>query len=251
MWSTSPWPRGVLAGWSRSEAIVLKFLARIQPWVGWTALLLLVAGLFLVFHAPPDFQQGLSVRIMYIHVPSAQMALFLYLFLSGASLLFLWKRFSTADVLAEAAAPVGAAFSLVTLATGSIWGKPMWGAWWAWDARLTSMLVLLIIYVGVMAMRHALDEPAKGAKATAILTLIGAVDLPIIHFSVVWWRTLHQPSSFEGKLKPAIAGPLLTPLIVMAVAGLAVAAYLVILKSGNVAAQRQLDILESEGDDHG
>ncbi|MBF0138411.1 MAG: heme ABC transporter permease CcmC [Magnetococcus sp. DMHC-1] len=229
---------------------MINFLARIQKYVGGVALLLLLVGLYLVINAPPDFQQGNSVRIMFIHVPSAQMALFLYLVMTGASVLYLWKRYETADIIAEAAAPVGAAFSVVTLATGSIWGKPMWGAWWAWDARLTSMLVLLIIYVGVMAMRSALDEPAKGAKATAILTLVGAVDLPIIHFSVVWWRTLHQPSSFAGKVKPAIAGPLLTPLLIMALAFAIMAAYLVILKTKNVADQRRLDALDSEGTGH-
>ncbi|MBF0154489.1 MAG: cytochrome c biogenesis protein CcsA [Magnetococcales bacterium] len=230
---------------------MMNFLARIQAWVGWAALVALAGGLFLVYNVPPDFVQGNSVRIMYIHVPSAQMALLVYLFVSGASAVFLWKRSETADILAEAAAPVGAAFAVVTLASGSIWGKPMWGAWWAWDARLTSMLVLLILYVGVMAMRSALDEPGKGARATAILTLVGAVDLPIIHFSVVWWRTLHQPSSFSGKVEPAIKGALLPPLLVMAVAFAVMAAYLIILKAGNVAAQRRLETLEAAGADHG
>ncbi|MBF0425570.1 MAG: cytochrome c biogenesis protein CcsA [Magnetococcales bacterium] len=229
---------------------MINFLTRIQAAVGWIALIVLASGLFLVLNAPPDFVQGNSVRIMYVHVPSAQMALLIYLFLSVASVWFLWKGSETADTLASAAAPVGAAFAAVTLASGSIWGKPMWGAWWAWDARLTSMLVLLILYVGVMAMRGALDEPVKGAKATAILTLIGAVDLPIIHFSVTWWRTLHQPSSFEGKVEPAIRGALLPPLLVMALAFALIAAYLVILKTGNVAAQRRLDALEIAGDDH-
>ncbi|MBF0368484.1 MAG: cytochrome c biogenesis protein CcsA [Magnetococcales bacterium] len=216
-------------------------MKKIQRPLGIGALVLLMIGMYLVIQAPADFQQGNSVRILFIHVPSAKMALLTYIVLTISSIMFLWKRNETADIIADAAAPVGAAFTAVTLATGSIWGKPMWGTWWAWDARLTSMLVLLIIYMGLMALRNAMDDPQKGARATAVLAIIGAVDLPIIHFSVTWWRTLHQPPSFQGsKGGIHIAGPLLTPLLVMAVAFILLGAYLVTLKSREVAAQRDL-----------
>ncbi|MBF0449092.1 MAG: cytochrome c biogenesis protein CcsA [Magnetococcales bacterium] len=225
----------------------MNFLARIQRPLGLTTILALIAGLWLVFNAPLDFQQGNSVRILYAHVPSAKMALFFYILLTGSSIVYLWKKNETADIIAEATAPVGAAFTAVTLASGSIWGKPMWGTWWAWDARLTSMLVLLIIYMGLMALRNALDEPLKAARATAVLAIIGAVDLPIIHFSVVWWRTLHQPPSFSGGSgTPAIVGGLLPPLVVMSIAFLLLGTYMVVVKTREIAAARQLEALDVE-----
>ena len=231
----------------------MKLLAKIQRPLGLFTLLLLVIGLVLVENAPADFQQGGAVRILYIHVPSAKMALLMYLFLTIVSGLFLWRRHEILDILAEAAVPVGAGFTLVTLTSGAIWGKPMWGAWWAWDARLTSMLVLLILFIGLMALRNALDDPFKAARATAVLAILGAVDLPIIHYSVVWWRTLHQPPSFDGPAKQSITGDLLTPLLVMSVAFIFFGAYLLILKSREVAARRQLEALELKRleDSHG
>ncbi len=229
----------------------MTWLEKIQRPLGLAALILLAIGLWMVFQTPADFQQGNSVRILYIHVPSAKMALFTYLFLTVVSALYLWRGNETLDILAEAAVPVGAAFTAVTLATGSIWGKPMWGTWWAWDARLTSMLVLLIIYFGLMALRNALDDPTKAARATAVLAIIGAVDLPIIHFSVVWWRTLHQPPSMGGgKVQIAITGPLLPPLIIMAVAFILLGGYLITVKSREVAAARRLEALEVESAEH-
>ncbi|MBF0123942.1 MAG: cytochrome c biogenesis protein CcsA [Magnetococcales bacterium] len=208
--------------------------------MAWATATLLAFGLWLVFTAPPDFQQGVTVRIMYVHVPSAKMSLLIYLLLTLVSLLFLWKGYDWADRLSEAATPVGAAFAAVTLVTGSIWGKPMWGAWWAWDARLTSMLVLLVLYVGLIALRSAFDDARRGARSTAVMVLVGAVDLPIIHYSVQWWRTLHQPASFNGPTS-AIAAPLLWPLLVMSVAFLALACYMVLLKFRLVTVQRQLE----------
>jgi heme exporter protein C len=225
----------------------MNLLARIQRPLGFATLISLAIGLWMVFNAPVDFQQGNSVRILYAHVTSAKMALFSYILLTIASIAYLWKRSETADILAEAAAPVGAAFTAVTLASGSIWGKPMWGTWWAWDARLTSMLVLLILYMGIMALRGALDEPLKAARATAVLAIIGAVDLPIIHYSVVWWRTLHQPASFGGASgNPTITGELLPPLLVMALAFMLLGAYLVTIKAREVAANRRLEALDVE-----
>lgn len=224
----------------------MKRLEKMQRPVGVLCLLLLVGGLWLVANAPADFQQGGAVRILYVHVPSAKMALLSYLFLTIVSAMYLWKRNETMDILAEAAVPVGASFTLVTLASGAIWGKPMWGTWWAWDARLTSMLVLLILFMGLMALRSAMDDPIKGARATAVLAIIGAVDLPIIHFSVKWWRTLHQPPSFDGPAKQAITGGLLPPLLVMSIAFMVLAVYLLMIKSQEVLARRTIEALELE-----
>lgn len=224
---------------------MLDKLAVIQRPLGFLTLALLGVGLWLAFTAPVDFQQGNAVRILYVHVPSAKMALLLYLGLAVCAGIYLYNGSRNADILAEAAAPVGAVFSVVTLASGSIWGKPMWGAWWAWDARLTSMLMLLIIYVGLMVLRGALDDPARSSRATAILALVGVVDLVFIHFSVVWWRTLHQPPSFGGDRKSAISGPLLTPLLVMAVAFIAMGAWFWLVKARTVDLERRLEELET------
>ncbi|MBF0463329.1 MAG: cytochrome c biogenesis protein CcsA [Magnetococcales bacterium] len=224
----------------------MKRMAKIQLPLGLLTLVALGIGLWLVMTAPADYQQGDAVRILYVHVPSAKMALFSYGVLTIVSCLFLWRRNETLDIVAEASVVVGAGFTFLTLASGSIWGKPMWGAWWAWDARLTSMLVLLILFMGLMALRNALDDPLKAARATAVLAIIGAVDLPIIHFSVVWWRTLHQPPSFGGPAKQAITGDLLPPLWAMSVAFVLLGAWLLVLKSREVAARRQWEALESE-----
>ncbi|MBF0625432.1 MAG: cytochrome c biogenesis protein CcsA [Magnetococcales bacterium] len=226
-------------------------MGRLRGPAGWATLGALGVGLFLVLTAPADFQQGNSVRIMYVHVPSAKMALLVYLFITIAAIVHLWRKSARADLLVEAAVPVGTAFAAVTLATGSIWGKPMWGAWWAWDARLTSMLVLLILYVGLAALRSALEDPVKAGRATSVLVLIGAVDLPIIHFSVTWWRTLHQPASFKGSGTPAIEGALLTPLLAMSLAFVVLGIYLVLLRAGLVADRRRLEALEMEEPTHG
>ncbi|MBF0191675.1 MAG: cytochrome c biogenesis protein CcsA [Magnetococcales bacterium] len=225
----------------------MKILKKIQTLLGVATLVLLAVGLWFVYNAPEDFQQGGAVRILYIHVPSAKMALLSYLFLTVASALYLWKRSETADILAEAATSVGAAFTAITLASGSIWGKPMWGTWWAWDARLTSMLVLLILFKGLMVLRNSMDDPVKGARATAILAIIGAVDLPIIHYSVVWWRTLHQPPSMaaSGNAGVHISGPLLPPLLILSGAFMLMGLYMVTVKARQIEARRRLDALES------
>ncbi|MBF0147199.1 MAG: cytochrome c biogenesis protein CcsA [Magnetococcales bacterium] len=230
----------------------MKRLIAMNRWLGWLTLILLAVSLWLVFNAPIDYQQGNSVRILYIHVPSAKMALFVYLALTVFSIWYLWKKSETADILVEASAPVGAAFALVTLASGSIWGKPMWGTWWAWDARLTSMLVLLILYMGIIAIRNGIDDPVKGARATAVLAIFGAVDLPIIHFSVVWWRTLHQPPSFgkTASAGPAITGPLLPPLLWMSLTFFLLGAYLILLKARETQGRRTLEHLEAQRRTH-
>ena len=161
------------------------------PLFGAAAALLLLAGLYLGFAAPEDYQQGDTVRIMFIHVPAAWLAMFAYLCLGIASFLTLVFRHALADAAAKSAAPLGAAFTALALVTGSLWGRPMWGAWWVWDARLTSVLVLFLLYLGYMALRAAIDDEVRGGRAAAILALAGLINLPVIHYSVQWWNSLH------------------------------------------------------------
>src|SRR5271156_2732646 len=166
------------------------------PWVGAAAAGMLALGLiWSLLLAPPDYQQGESVRIMFIHVPAAWVALSVSLFPAIAGGVALVARPPLAEIAAQAAAPIGAAFTLVCLVTGSLWGRPMWGAWWVWDARLTSVLVLFFLYLGYIALVNAFDDPTRGARAGAVLALVGFVNVPIIKFSVDWWNTLHQPAS--------------------------------------------------------
>ena len=194
----------------------LKFADAVQPWIAGATVILLAAGLYLgLFVSPADYQQGETVRIMYVHVPSAWMALFCYTSLAIAcAVALIWKH-PLADLAAKATAPIGASFTFLALATGSLWGKPMWGTWWVWDARLTSVLVLFFLYLGYMALNNAFDDPGRGAKASSILALVGFVNVPIIKFSVEWWNTLHQPSSVVKMGGPAIHPSMLTPLLLM------------------------------------
>lgn len=191
---------------------------RLQPWVGWLTLFLLVYGLYLgLFVAPPDYQQGESVRIMFIHVPSAWMSMFIYAVMAGSAAIGLIWKIKLSDTFAREAAPIGAAFTLLALLTGSLWGKPMWGTWWVWDARLTSELILLFLYLGFIALQASIDDPRRAARAGAVLALIGVVNLPVIHFSVEWWNTLHQPASVSRIDAPAIHIDILIPLLVMSI----------------------------------
>jgi heme exporter protein C len=187
------------------------------PWVAWGALLLTPVALYLALaRAPADYQQGEAYRIMFVHVPAAWMALFCYLVVAGGSAVgFVWRH-PLAEVAARAAAPVGAAFTAIALFTGSVWGKPMWGTFWVWDARLTSVLILFFLYLGYMALHDAFEDPERGARAAGILALVGVVNLPIIKFSVDWWNTLHQPASILRVGGPAIHPSMLWPLLLMA-----------------------------------
>ncbi len=197
----------------------LRIANAVLPWTGGLTVLLLGVGLYLaLLNSPPDYQQGETVRIMYVHVPSAWMALFVYLTMAIASAVALIWRHPLADLTAKAAAPIGAGFTVICLATGSLWGKPMWGTWWVWDARLTSMLILLFLYLGYIALVNAFDDPNRGYRAAGILALVGVVNLPIIKFSVDWWNTLHQPASVIRLDGPAIHPDILLPLLIMAVA---------------------------------
>jgi heme exporter protein C len=178
---------------------------------------LIAAGLYLaLFASPPDYQQGETVRIMYIHVPSAWLGMLGYMVMAGASAVALVFRHPLADVCAKSAAPIGAAFCFLALVTGSLWGRPMWGTWWVWDARLTSMLILLFLYLGYIALWATIEEPARAARAAAVLALVGSINVPIIHYSVVWWNTLHQPASVFRIGGPTMAASMLLPLMVMA-----------------------------------
>lgn len=199
-----------------NPAKFMALTARLLPWLLGVTALLFAAGLplALVF-SPPDYQQGEAVRIMYIHVPAAFLAMLVYAVLSVAAFSHLVWRAPLADIAADAAAPMGAVFTAIALATGMLWGKPMWGAFWVWDARLTSVLVLFFIYLGVIALRQSIEDESKAARASAILTLVGTVNLPIIHFSVYWWHTLHQGSSLFRAGGPTIYGSMLLPLILM------------------------------------
>lgn len=175
----------------------------------------LAYGLYRVAYVPADYQQGDSVRIMFVHVPAAWMSLFGYSFIFIASVTALIFRHPLGHVAARAAAPVGAVFTLLALITGSLWGQPMWGTWWVWDARLTSVLVLFFIYLGYIALWQAIDEPTRAARAASILAIVGFINVPIVKFSVDWWNTLHQPASVSRLARPALHTDFLYPLLIM------------------------------------
>ena len=193
------------------------FAGRWRPWFIAATLITAAIGIYggLVL-APADYQQGDAYRIIFIHVPCAWMSLFTYAFMAGCGLVGLVWRVKLAEILAMEAAPIGAAFTFVTLVTGSLWGKPMWGAWWTWDARLTSELVLLFLYLGVIGLYHAFEDTRQGARAAAFLALIGVVNLPIVHYSVVWWNTLHQGTTVQLFGPSRITWSMLWPLLTMA-----------------------------------
>ncbi|HWL72201.1 MAG TPA: heme ABC transporter permease [Geminicoccus sp.] len=190
----------------------------IRPWTTFLALALFPVGLvWALAIAPADYQQSDAYRIMYVHVPAAWMSMFTYLVVgSGSAVALIWRH-PLAEIAARAAAPIGACFTAIALVTGSIWGKPMWGTWWVWDARLTSVLILFFLYLGYIALYDAFEDASRGARAASILALVGLVNIPIVKFSVDWWNTLHQPSSVLRMDGPAMAPSMLWPLLLMAV----------------------------------
>ena len=196
-----------------------RISGKLIPWVGAACALLLLYGLYggLVL-APADYQQGDSFRIIYIHVPAAWMSLFIYVLMAVCGVITLVWRMKMAEVVLISSAPVGAAFTFLALVTGSIWGKPMWGTWWVWDGRLTSELILLFLYLGVIALHNAIEDRQTAAKAVAILAIVGVVNVPIIHYSVEWWATLHQGPTITKLDKPSMHIDMLIPLLVMALA---------------------------------
>lgn len=195
-----------------------RMAGAIIPWTGWPALLLIIVGLVGgLYLAPPDYQQGDAFRIIYVHVPSAWLSMFGYVVMATAAGIGLIWRMKLAHVAANAVAPLGASFTALALATGSIWGRPMWGTWWEWDARLTSELILLFLYFGYMALNRAFEDRKQGDRASAVLALVGVVNVPIIHYSVEWWNTLHQPATFRLTEKPAMPPEMWLPLLVMVI----------------------------------
>ncbi|MCL2716535.1 MAG: heme ABC transporter permease [Alphaproteobacteria bacterium] len=196
----------------------LTLTAAILPWLAVVTAILLGIGLYLSLTAPDDYIQGATVKIMFIHVPNAWLSMFVWGMMTAASLGTLVWRHPLADVSARAAAPIGAAFTFLALLTGSLWGRPMWGTYWEWDARLTSVLILFLMYLGLMTLWRAVEDPSRAARAAAVLTLVGAINLPIIKFSVDWWNTLHQPASVLRAGGSALDSSFLIPLLVMALA---------------------------------
>jgi heme exporter protein C len=196
----------------------LRLVERVLPWLVAATALAFAVGLVQAMNAPDDYQQGATVKIMFLHVPSAWLGMLGWTLMSAAALGTLVWRHPLADVAGKAAAPIGAAFTFICLVTGSLWGRPTWGTYWVWDARLTSMLVLLLLYLGVIALYWTAEDPNRGSRAAAVLILVGALNLPIIKFSVDWWNTLHQPASILRMGGSAIDPSILIPLLVMAFA---------------------------------
>ena len=196
----------------------LNFANRVLPWLAAATAIAFAVGIYYGSFAPDDYQQGATVKIMFIHVPAALLGMIGWGVMSMAALGTLVWRHPLADVAAKTAAPLGAAFTLMCLVTGSLWGRPMWGTYWVWDARLTSVLVLFLMYLGVIALWRTMDDPSRAARAAAVLTLVGAINLPIIKFSVNWWITLHQDASIVRLDGPAIHPAILTPLLIMMLA---------------------------------
>ena len=207
-----------------------KITEKIQPYILLIAITTLISGLYFgLFDSPKDYQQGDAVRIMYVHVPSAWLASFLYFSLAISCVFYLVWKHPLADLVSSSIAPIGALFSALTLVTGSLWGKPMWGTWWVWDARLTSMLVLFFFYLGYILLSNAFERKIDGSKTASVLAIVGLINLPIVKFSVDWWHTLHQPASIIKIGGPSIDDKMLLPLILMIFALSFFSLYLVIL----------------------
>lgn len=210
------------------------------PWLAALCVVLLGVGIFQgLFIAPTDYEQGESYRIIYVHVPAAWLSMFIYMVMAFCSLMVVVWKMKLADIVAQVSAPIGASFTFLALATGSLWGKPMWGTWWEWDARLTSELILLFIYIGYMALRASIDNPSTRARAAAILSLVGVVNIPIIHFSVDWWNTLHQPASIMKFDKPSIHPSMLQPLLLCALGFTFFYVVVMLLKTRTVILERE------------
>lgn len=230
--------------WAR-PSFFLKVTRPMLPFTFGLMIILLSAGLYTgLLTSPPDYQQGEAMRIMYVHVPASWMALFAYGFLALMSLFVLVWRHPLAEVLAISSAPIGALFTALSLITGSLWGKPMWGAFWVWDARLTSVLILLFLYAGYWALYKAYTQPEQGIRAASLLALVGVINLPIIKGSVDWWNTLHQPASFIKLSGPAIHSSMLTPLMLMAGAYFCYFVAMLIIRARTELIQRKLLVLE-------
>ena len=236
--------------WLNEQANPQRFSALADNCLPWTiaaTLICLAVGLYLgLWASPADYQQGETVRIMYIHVPAAWLCMFCYTVMTGSAIgTLVWKH-PLADVAARAAAPIGAAFTLLALITGMLWGKPMWGTWWVWDARLTSVLILFIMYLGLMSLWRVVEPPSQAAKAAAVLIIAGFINIPIIKFSVDWWNTLHQPASVLRAEGSSIHASMLVPLLIMALGFTFLFVTLLLLRMKNEIAERRIARLESQ-----
>ncbi|MDX1655086.1 MAG: heme ABC transporter permease [Candidatus Competibacteraceae bacterium] len=242
-----PRSRGGFTAWFHrlgSPQHFYNWSGRLTPWLMVASLLLMAAGAYggLVL-APADYQQGDSFRIIYIHVPAAWMSLFVYVVMASYAAISLVWRIKVAECLAAASAPLGASFTFLALATGSLWGKPMWGTWWVWDARLTSELILLFLYLGYMALQAAIPDPRQAARASGLLALVGLVNIPIIHYSVEWWNTLHQGPTVTKFDAPSIATSMLIPLLIMAAGFMCFYAAVVLMRA-------RVEVLDRERNSH-
>ena len=196
----------------------LTLVNRVLPWLAAATAIAFAVGFAMAMNAPDDYQQGATVKIMFLHVPSAWLGMMGWGVMTIAALGTLVWRHPLSDVAGKAAAPIGAAFTFICLITGSLWGRPTWGTYWVWDARLTSVLILFLLYLGMLALYWTAEDPGRGSRAAAVLALVGAVNIPIIKFSVEWWNTLHQPASIIRTGGSAIDPSILSPLLVMALA---------------------------------
>ena len=208
-----------------------RITEKIQPCILFITIITLISGLYFgLFDSPKDYQQGDAVRIMYVHVPSAWLASFLYFSLAISCVFYLVWKHPLADLVSSSIAPIGALFSALTLVTGSLWGKPMWGTWWVWDARLTSVAILFIIYLIIIFMNLSFENKIVREKVVAIFVLVGSINLPIVKFSVDWWNTLHQPATISKLSKPSIDPSMMTPLIIMTIAFMMIGVTIAILR---------------------
>ena len=218
------------------------------PWLIVAVGMLFILGLYLgLLKSPDDVVQGSAVRIMYVHVPSAWLSIFSYLLLAICSLFFIVWRHPLADILSRSIAPVGALFSLLTLLTGSIWGKPMWGTWWVWDARLTSMLILFLLFMGYIALSNAFEKSERGSRPAALLAIAGSINLPVVKFSVDWWSTLHQPASIMRTGGVSIDSSMLLPLVIMFLAFQLFFILIIIFRSHSILIERKIQHLKVMG----
>ncbi len=231
---------------------------RWQPWLGWLSLVLIATGsLWGLLFAPADYQQGNSYRIMFIHVPAAAIGMGGYVLMAVASFIYLVWKVKTADWVARSVAPLGAGFTLISLITGSLWGKPTWGTYWVWDARLTSMLILLFLYWGVMALYQAYAHSAEGGRIAALLSVVGVINLPIIHYSVVWWNTLHQASSFSFSRGASMPPSMYLPLLVNLAGFYALFGWLLLLRTRQEILERECrsawvrEVVRQQGEKYG
>ena len=226
----------------------VRITSILVPWLMVAVGILFITGLYLsLLKSPDDIVQGSAVRIMYVHVPSAWLSIFSYLLLAICSLFFIVWRHPLADILSRAIAPVGALFSLLTLLTGSIWGKPMWGTWWVWDARLTSMLILFLLFMGYIALSNAFEKSERGSRPAALLAIAGSINLPIVKFSVDWWSTLHQPASIMRTGGVSIDSSMLLPLVIMFLAFQLFFILIIIFRSHSILMERKMQHLKIMG----